>query len=480
MNKEEKTLINISGKSLIGIPTLNEKLNISSLVLEIFSLYPNVSIYVVDDNSQDGSNLILKELKKHFKNFDFIIRTQKKGVGSAHLAAFEYAYNNSYEYLITLDADYTHQPKYIKDFMLEQEKYDLIVGSRFLSNRGVGDWVWYRKYMTLLGHALTKYILGIEQDASGAFRSYKLKTITKDWFQQIQNKGYGFFIESMYLFSHAKLKIKEVPIVLPKRTYGESKMRLIDIIKTLKLIFVLKVNKRPKNLKQKGIILDKTLSDPQEWDNYWNKQKTISNKVYYNIAYIYRVIFIKSRLNCFINKNFNKNLNILHAGCGTGHVDSYISEEYNLTAIDISKEAITQYNLRVPKAKSVKHMSIFETDFENDSFDGIYNLGVMEHFTQPEIINILIEMKRILKKDGKILLFWPHQYATSVIFLKIIKKLYKTLGKSISFHPKEVSLMKNKEMISNICENTGLELCDYNFNTRDLFVQTVICLKKNN
>ena len=480
MNKEEKTLINISGKSLIGIPTLNEKLNISSLVLEIFSLYPNVSIYVVDDNSQDGSNLILKELKKHFKNFDFIIRTQKKGVGSAHLAAFEYAYNNSYEYLITLDADYTHQPKYIKDFMLEQEKYDLIVGSRFLSNRGVGDWVWYRKYMTLLGHALTKYILGIEQDASGAFRSYKLKTITKDWFQQIQNKGYGFFIESMYLFSHAKLKIKEVPIVLPKRTYGESKMRLIDIIKTLKLIFVLKMNKRPKNLKQKGIILDKTLSDPQEWDNYWNKQKTISNKVYYNIAYIYRVIFIKSRLNCFINKNFNKNLNILHAGCGTGHVDSYISEEYNLTAIDISKEAITQYNLRVPKAKSVKHMSIFETDFENDSFDGIYNLGVMEHFTQPEIINILIEMKRILKKDGKILLFWPHQYATSVIFLKIIKKLYKTLGKSISFHPKEVSLMKNKEMISNICENTGLELCDYNFNTRDLFVQTVICLKKNN
>ena len=134
----------------------------------------------------------------------------------------------------------------------------------------------------------------------------------------------------------------------------------------------------------------------------------------------------------------------------------------------------------MPKAKSVKHMSIFETDFENDSFDGIYNLGVMEHFTQPEIINILIEMKRILKKDGKILLFWPHQYGTSVIFLKIIKKLYKTLGKSISFHPKEVSLMKNKEMISNICENTGLELCDYNFNTRDLFVQTVICLKKNN
>lgn len=478
--KEEKNLINISGKSLIGIPTLNEKLNIASLVLEIFSLYPDVSIYVVDDNSQDGSYLILKELKKHFKNFDFIIRPKKEGVGSAHLAAFEYAYNNSFEYLITLDADYTHQPKYIKAFMLEQEKYDLIVGSRFLSNKGVGDWVWYRKYMTLLGHALTKYILGIKQDASGAFRSYKLKTITKDWDQQIQNRGYGFFIESMYLFSHTELKIKEVPIVLPKRTYGESKMRLVDIIKTLKLIFLLKVNKRPKSLKQKSIIIDKTLGDPQKWDNYWNNQNTISNKVYYNVAYIYRIFFIKSRLNYFIKKNFNKNLNLLHAGCGTGHVDSYISEEYKLTSIDISKEAIMQYNLRVPKAKSVKHMSIFETDFENDSFDGIYNLGVMEHFTQQEIINILIEMKRVLKKNGKILLFWPHKYGTSVIFLKAIKLLYKIIGRSISFHPKEVSLMKNKKMISNICKNTGLKLSNYNFNFRDLFVQTVICLKKDN
>jgi predicted SAM-dependent methyltransferase len=104
----------------------------------------------------------------------------------------------------------------------------------------------------------------------------------------------------------------------------------------------------------------------------------------------------------------------------------------------------------------------------------------MEHFTQQEIINILIEMKRVLKKNGKILLFWPHKYGASVIFLKAIKLLYKIIGRSISFHPKEVSLMKNKKMISNICKNTGLKLSNYNFNFRDLFVQTVICLKKDN
>ena len=80
--------------------------------------------------------------------------------------------------------------------------------------------------MTLLGHALTKYILGIKQDASGAFRSYKLKTITKDWYQQIQNRGYGFFIESMYIFSHTELKIKEVPIekIIVKEVKGNERV----------------------------------------------------------------------------------------------------------------------------------------------------------------------------------------------------------------------------------------------------------------
>ena len=233
MIKKKTSSRNHLGNNLIGIPTLNEKLNIASLVLEIFSLYPNVSIFIVDDNSQDGSNHILSELKKLFKNFNYIIRPKKSGVGSAHLEIIDYAYVNNFDYLVTLDADYTHQPKYIEKFIAEQKNQDLVIGSRFLSQNGVGDWIWYRKYMTLLGHFLTKYILGIKEDASGAFRCYNLNSLDRDIFKDIKSKGYGFFIESMYLFSGSYLQIKEIPIILPKRTYGESKMSLSDIGKTL-------------------------------------------------------------------------------------------------------------------------------------------------------------------------------------------------------------------------------------------------------
>tara|TARA_B100000989_G_scaffold64508_1_gene44688 strand:- start:5475 stop:6905 length:1431 start_codon:yes stop_codon:yes gene_type:complete len=465
-------------KVLVGIPTLEEKLNICSLVLEIFSLFPNIHILVIDDNSNDGTLNILAILKKKFPNFNFKIRKSKKGVGSAHLDIFDYAFLNGFKFLITMDADYTHQPLYIKEFIKNKDKADIIVGSRFLEKDGVSDWIIHRKMMTRLGHWLTKYFLGMPEDASGSFRCYNLNRIKPNHLKFVENLGYGFFIETLYIFSLNKYCLKQIPIILPKRTYGESKMRIKDIKNTLLLILKLKFKK--KNLIEFcRFKTNDSLVDPQDWDTYWDKQTNSLNLIYSICASIYRKIFIKSRLEYFVKKTYSYDSELLHAGCGTGHVDRFLSGNYNLTAIDISKSAIQNYTANVPRAKSVYHMSIFATDFKNDSFDGIYNMGVMEHFTQQEIINILIEMKRVLKKNGKILLFWPHRYGTSVIFLKAISHLYKIIGKTISFHPKEVSLMKNKKMISNICENTGLKLCTYTFNFRDLFVQTVICLKKD-
>lgn len=481
MIKKKTSSRNHLGNNLIGIPTLNEKLNIASLVLEIFSLYPNVSIFIVDDNSQDGSNHILSELKKLFKNFNYIIRPKKSGVGSAHLEIIDYAYVNNFDYLVTLDADYTHQPKYIEKFIAEQKNQDLVIGSRFLSQNGVGDWIWYRKYMTLLGHFLTKYMLGIKEDASGSFRCYNLNSLDRDIFKDIRSKGYGFFIESMYLFSGSYLQIKEIPIILPKRTYGESKMSLSDIGKTLKLIINLKIKSKTPNRrlrKKRNTSIDKSLLDPQDWDSYWIKQKSITNLIYYYIAFFYRLIFIKSRLEHFLIKYFKKGSKILHAGCGTGHVDSIISQKFDLSALDISKEAIAQYEQNVPHVKTLHHSSIFNTGFEGNSFDGIYNLGVMEHFTVDEILEILTEMKRILKINGSIVLFWPHRWGSSVIFLKFVKRLYRLIGKDVVFHPKEISLMHDKRMISTLSNSVGLRVCDYHFSFRDLFVQTVICLKK--
>ena len=129
-------------------------------------------------------------------------------------------------------------------------------------------------------------------------------------------------------------------------------------------------------------------------------------------------------------------------------------------------------------AKKVLHMSIFKTNFKNNQFDGVYNLGVMEHFSMDEIIKIFSEMKRITKPGGIILIFWPHRFASSVLFLKFVRKLLTYYGKPVEFHPAEISLLKNKDMIIQICKEVQLDLYSYKFSIRDLFVQSVICLRK--
>ena len=464
-------------KILVGVPTLNEKLNISSLILEIFSLHEDAHILVIDDNSKDGTLKIFKTLKTKFPNFEFIIRKEKKGVGSAHVDIFEYAYTKNYNYLVTMDADYTHQPFYIKEFINCRNKADIIIGSRFIQKDGVSDWIIHRKIMTKLGHFLTKFFLSMPEDASGSFRCYNLDKIKPNVITEVENLGYGFFIESLFLFTQNQYRFYEIPIRLPKRTYGESKMKFNDIKKTLLLILKLKFRKRNINNTCR-VQIDDSLNDPQNWNTYWDKQNTLINSLYYFIARFYRNIFIKIRLEHFISKTYPKNSKLLHAGCGTGHVDNLISKNYSLFAIDISKSAIRKYAENVPLAKKVLHMSIFKTNFKNNQFDGVYNLGVMEHFSMDEIIKIFSEMKRITKPGGVILIFWPHRFASSVLFLKLVRKLLTYYGKSINFHPAEISLLRNKDMVKSICKKTQLELISYNFSIQDLFVQSVICLRK--
>ena len=219
---------------LVFIPTFNEALNISKLVHKIFLLHKGIDILIIDDNSPDGTADKVRDLSSKYPSLSMIKRTGKLGVGSAHKDALRYARENNYNYLITMDSDFTHKPEDIQNFITEIKKCDIVIGSRFINGNGVRDWSVYRKLMTYLGHYITYYFLGIPFDASGAFRAYNLKSIDMQIIKCISGNGYSFFIESAFLFLKNNFKIKEVPIVLPKRTYGESKMQLSDIVNTLK------------------------------------------------------------------------------------------------------------------------------------------------------------------------------------------------------------------------------------------------------
>ncbi|PIY95153.1 MAG: hypothetical protein COX78_04205 [Candidatus Levybacteria bacterium CG_4_10_14_0_2_um_filter_35_8] len=223
----------------------------------------------------------------------------------------------------------------------------------------------------------------------------------------------------------------------------------------------------------------KMLKEQKEWDNYWKKKKTKSQAAYRIIAKIYRQLIIKRALNSFINSNFKKGAILLHAGSGTGQVDEDIINSYKITALDLSGEAIKLYKLNHGNKAKLIQGSIFDVPVKSDTFDGIYNLGVMEHFTREENIKILKEFKRILKRNGKIVLFWPPKFGLTVMFLNSLHfVLNDILKRNIRLHPEEISLAKSKKHVEKILNDSGFKVTELYFGPVDLFTHYVIVAKK--
>lgn len=223
----------------------------------------------------------------------------------------------------------------------------------------------------------------------------------------------------------------------------------------------------------------KAKNEEKEWDKYWTKKKTVSQTVYRKLASFYRQFIIKRTLNHFVGKEFKKGAILLHAGSGAGQVDKDLIKRFDITALDISGEALKLYKyFNGSSAKTLK-ASIFEVPVKDKTFDGIYNLGVHEHFTKQENEKIFKEFKRVLKDEGKIVLFWPPKYSLSVNFLNTVHFILNDiLGKKIKLHPKEISLIENKTQIENFLRDSGFKMTKFYFGPKDLFTQCVVVAKK--
>jgi len=168
-----------------------------------------------------------------------IHRAGKSGIGSAHLEGIDLAYAQGYDRLVTLDCDFTHSPSLIPEFLRRSEAADAVVGSRYLERDSLPGWTMVRRSLTTVGHMLTKNMLGISQDATGAFRAYNLNRLPRALFQLVQSKGYAFFFESMLILQRNGFAIAEIPIKLPARTAGNSKMSLVEIQRSVSTLFSL-------------------------------------------------------------------------------------------------------------------------------------------------------------------------------------------------------------------------------------------------
>lgn len=216
-----------------------------------------------------------------------------------------------------------------------------------------------------------------------------------------------------------------------------------------------------------------------EWDYYWTIKKTSLHSVYDKIAVFYRQNIIKPHLERYVSKYFERNLIILHAGCGGGQVEEEITHYYTIIGMDISLNAIALYK-KCHDAPNLFLGDITSIGIKEGSLDGIYNLGVMEHFSEEEIKIILMEFHRILKKRGKIILFWPPEYGSTVIFFKIVHFILNTvLQRNIYFQPQEPSRIRSKKWVDNIINQSGFTVEEISFGMEDFCVNMVVVIRKS-
>ncbi|MCF0165056.1 MAG: polyprenol monophosphomannose synthase [Bacteroidales bacterium] len=217
-----------SDRKVVIIPTYNEKENIEKIIRKVFSLEDGFHILVIDDGSPDGTASIVKGLIKEFPDSLFILeRSGKQGLGTAYMTGFKWAIDNGYDYVIEMDADFSHNPDDLPRLYkaCSEEGADLSIGSRYCNGISVINWPIGRVIMSYYASAYVRTVLGMKvYDTTAGFKCYRRKVLETIDFSRIKMRGYGFQIEMKYNAYKLGFKIKEVPIIFEDRKEGTSKM----------------------------------------------------------------------------------------------------------------------------------------------------------------------------------------------------------------------------------------------------------------
>jgi len=215
------------GKSLVIIPTYNEKENAAAIIEAVLALKPPFDVLIVDDNSPDGTASIVKEMMHEHPDRVFIIeREGKLGLGTAYIAGFKWALANGYEYIFEMDADFSHAPADL--LRLRQaviDGADMAIGSRYSKGVNVENWPMGRVLMSYYASMYVKIITGLPvSDTTAGFVCYRRRVLESMDLDSIRFKGYAFQIEMKYTAYKLGFKVVEVPIVFVNRVLGTSKM----------------------------------------------------------------------------------------------------------------------------------------------------------------------------------------------------------------------------------------------------------------
>ncbi len=220
---------------------------------------------------------------------------------------------------------------------------------------------------------------------------------------------------------------------------------------------------------------------PEEWDSYWEEELSPSlfTRIYSRIAHFYRQHLIGPRLARVLSRNFNQGARLLHAGSGAGEVDLLVRDSFEIVAGDMSKLALDKYVKQHPDSEVIL-LNITEKNFKDLQVQGIYNLGVMEHLTPEEIVLSFQNFSASLPSKGRIVLFWPPVYGTSVVFLYVVHfVLQKIFRKAIVLHPDEPNKVSTVTNFRKYLVETDLRIISFRMSWRDMFTYMVITLEKS-
>ena len=228
------------------IPTYEERENIGGLIDKIRDISQELTIIVIDDNSPDNTEEVVRQKQKVFKNLHLISREKKLGLGAAYIHGMKEAISMGFDFIITMDSDFSHDPEVIPDMILALQNSDAVVGSRYVKGGGIKNWPVHRKLMSAAANLLLRLILKTRvKDSTSGYRCIRTKLLKKISYSAIRSQGYSFLYEMLYKMRQAGARITEIPIIFIDRKFGFTKISKTEIYKALLSMFRLRFSRLP-------------------------------------------------------------------------------------------------------------------------------------------------------------------------------------------------------------------------------------------
>lgn len=231
-----------ASKAIVIIPTYNEVENVPPLVKAIFQNQPDIHILFVDDSSPDGTADVIKKLMNENQQIHLLERKKKEGLGRAYIAGFKVALQQGFEYIFEMDADFSHDPKEIPNFLETIEDNDLVLGSRYILGVNVVNWPLKRLLLSYFANVYTRIVTGMPtRDLTGGYKCFRREVLENIDLDHIKSNGYAFQIEMTFKSWKRGYRIKEIPIIFIDRQIGESKLSKKIMWEAIFLVWKLRI-----------------------------------------------------------------------------------------------------------------------------------------------------------------------------------------------------------------------------------------------